>query len=230
MRYDVLLWDVDDTLLDFGLSMNYAIRHCFEQINMTISDEWIIRYGEINDSYWKRLEKGEVTKPQVLRGRFEDLFEEMGINMTDEQLTGFQSNYQRALGDVFFYRDSSYELCFKLKEKCRQYLVTNGVESTQRNKLKLAGFDKIMDGIFISEVIGYVKPKKEFFDACFEQIKDFDKKRVLLIGDSLSSDIKGARNAGIDCCWYNPTGCSAQNACPDYVIHNLWDVIKIIEQ
>lgn len=230
MRYDVLLWDVDDTLLDFGLSMQYAIKHCFEQINMTISEEWISRYGEINDSYWKRLEKGEVTKPQVLRGRFADLFEEMEIDMSEEQLGGFQSNYQRALGEVFFYKDSSYELCVKLKEKCRQYLVTNGVESTQRNKLRLAGFDQLMDGIFISEVIGHVKPKKEFFDACFEQIKDFDKKKILLIGDSLSSDIKGARNAGIDCCWYNPGGHGAQDISPDYVIQNLWDVINIIEQ
>lgn len=230
MKYDVLLWDVDDTLLDFGLSMNYAIRHCFEQIGMTISEEWIKRYSAINESYWKRLEKGEVTKQQVLRGRFVDLFDEMGIGMLEEQLMEFQSNYQRALGEVFFYRDSSYELCMKLKEDCRQYLVTNGVESTQRNKLRLAGFDRLMDGIFISEVIGHVKPKKEFFDACFEQIRDFDKKKVLLIGDSLSSDIKGAQNAGIDCCWYNPQNQRKGDIIPDYEIQNLWDVIKIIEQ
>ena len=229
MKYDILLWDVDDTLLDFGLSEKYAIRHCFELIGRNISDEWIKRYSEINQSYWKRLEKGEVTKSQVLRGRFEDLLSEMNIVMSQDAVTNFQMNYQRALGDVYYYRDSSYDLCKKLKETCRQYLVTNGVESTQRNKLKLAGFDVLMDDIFISEVIGHVKPKKEFFDTCFAQIKDCDKKRILLIGDSLSSDIKGAKNAGITSCWYNPDKKKAEGVTPDYEIDNLWDVVNIIE-
>lgn len=228
MKYDILLWDVDDTLLDFGLSENYAIKHCFELIGMDISDDWIRRYSDINQTYWKRLEKGEVTKPHVLRGRFEDLFSEMNIVMSEDEVTDFQMNYQKALGEVYFYRDSSYELCKKLKENCRQYLVTNGVESTQRNKLRLAGFDVLMDDIFISEVIGHVKPKREFFDSCFEQIKDCDKKRILLIGDSLSSDIKGAKNASVASCWYNPGGKIAEGITPDYEIQNLWDVIKII--
>lgn len=230
MKYDILLWDVDDTLLDFGLSENYAIKHCFDLIDRDISDDWIRRYSEINQTYWKRLEKGKVTKPQVLRGRFADLFEEMKISISEEELNEFQVKYQKALGEVYFYRDSSYELCEKLKETCRQYLVTNGVESTQRNKLRLAGFDVLMDDIFISEVIGHVKPKKEFFDICFGKIKDCDKKRILLIGDSLSSDIKGAKNAGIASCWYNPANKIAEGITPDYEIQNLWDVIKIIEE
>lgn len=230
MKYDILLWDVDDTLLDFGLSEKYAIKHCFDLIGCEISEEWISRYSIINQSYWKGLENGEVTKAQVLRGRFADLFIEMCIDMSETELTEFQLNYQKALGDVYFYRDSSYELCNKLRETCRQYLVTNGVESTQRNKLRLSGFDVLMDDIFISEVIGYVKPKKEFFDACFKQIENFDKERVLLIGDSLSSDIRGAKNAGIDSCWYNPGSKTAEGITPDYEIQNLWDVIKIIEQ
>ena len=87
----------------------------------------------------------------------------------------------------------------------------------------------LMDDIFISEVIGYVKPKREFFDACFKKIENFDKERVLLIGDSLSSDIMGAINAEIDCCWYNPAGKIAEGIIPNYEIQNLWDVIKIIE-
>lgn len=229
MKYDILLWDVDDTLLDFGYSERYAIKHCFELIGREISAEWISRYAEINDNYWKRLEKGEVTKAEVLRGRFADLFSEMGIEVAEEELREFQLNYQKALGSVYYYRDSSYELCKKLKGHCRQYLVTNGVESTQRNKLKLSGLDALMDDIFISEVIGFVKPRKEFFDACFAQIPDVDKERVLLIGDSLSSDIKGAKNAGIASCWYNPKGKTAEGIVPDYVIENLWEVEQIIE-
>lgn len=229
MKYDILLWDVDDTLLDFGYSERYAIKHCFDLIGCDISEEWINRYSEINDGYWKRLEKGEVTKAEVLRGRFADLFAEMNIVISEEKLAEFQLSYQKALGNVYYFRDSSYELCKKLKEKCRQYLVTNGVESTQRSKLKLSGLDKLMEDVFISEVIGFVKPRKEFFDACFAQIPDLDKERVLLIGDSLSSDIKGAKNAGIASCWYNPKGKEAGEVTPDYVIQNLWEVEKIIE-
>lgn len=230
MKYDILLWDVDDTLLDFGLSEIYAIKHCFSLINYDISKEWINRYSEINKGYWKRLEMGEISKSQVLSGRFIDLFYEMGIDMPDDKRLEFQLNYQRTLGEVYFYRDYSYELCKKLKKSFRQYFVTNGIESTQRNKLKLSGLDAFADGIFVSEAIGYVKPQKEFFEACFKQIEDLDKSKVLLVGDSLTSDIKGAKNAGIDCCWYNPGNGFAGENTPDYIISNLWDVINIIEQ
>jgi len=228
MKYDVIFWDVDDTLLDFGYSEKWAIRHCFELLGREISDAWIGRYSVINDGYWKRLERGEVTKAEVLRGRFTDLFAEMKLAVTNDDITAFQKNYQKALGEVYCYRDSSYELCKKLKKTCRQYLVTNGVESTQRNKLKLSGLDELVDGIFISEVLGAVKPQKEFFDACFEQIPDLDKSSVLLIGDSLSSDMKGAVNAGIASCWYNPNGKVAQGVKPDYEISNLWEVEKVL--
>lgn len=229
MKYDILLWDVDDTLLDFGLSETYAIKHCFSLINYDISEEWINRYSEISKGYWKRLEMGEISKSRVLSGRFSDLFYEMGIDMPDDKRLQFQLTYQRTLGEVYFYRDYSYELCKKLKKSCRQYFVTNGIESTQRNKLKLSGLDAFADGIFVSEAIGYVKPQKEFFETCFKQIEDLDKSKVLLIGDSLTSDIKGAKNAGIDCCWYNPHNGLAGESAPDYIISNLWDVINIIE-
>lgn len=228
MKYDILLWDVDDTLLDFPYSERYGVRHCFENIGLTISKEWLARYSEINQSYWKRLEKGEVTKKELLSGRFADLFKEMGIEGVD--MAAFQAEYQKALGDVYCYLDNSYDLCKKLKNNCRQYLVTNGVESTQRNKLKLAGLDELVEDIFISEVLGSVKPKQEFFDKCFERIPDFKKERVLLIGDSLSSDIQGAKNAGVASCWYNPKGKTTEGSLqPDYIIHNLWEVEQILK-
>lgn len=230
MKYNILLWDVDDTLLDFGYSERYAIKHCFQLIGKDIPEEWISRYAQINLGYWKRLEKGEVTKAEVLKCRFADLFQEMKISITEEELAKFQTEYQKALGKVYRYRDDSFWLCQKLKSCCRQYLVTNGVESTQRNKLRLSGLDALMEDIFISENIGFVKPQKEFFDACFAEIPDFSKERVLLIGDSLSSDMQGARNAGIACCWYNPEGKEAAGITPDYTIRNLWEAEKIIQE
>lgn len=227
MKYDTILWDVDDTLLDFPYSEKYAVRHCFEEIGLTISDAWLARYSCINQSYWKKLEKGEVTKKELLRRRFADLFEEMGIQGV--AMDTFQVQYQKALGDVYCYLDDSYEVCKKLKGSCRQYLITNGVESTQRNKLKLSGLDVLMEDIFISEVLGSVKPKKEFFDLCFAQIPDFKKDRVLVIGDSLSSDIQGAKNAGVASCWYNPKGKALTgDVIPDYEIQHLSQVEEIL--
>lgn len=230
MKYDILLWDVDDTLLNFGYSERYAMKHCFQMIGREISEDWITRYAEINLGYWKRLEKGEVSKAEVLRGRFEDLFQEMNLSISEKELVQFQAEYQKALGSVYQYRDDSFKLCQKLKSCCRQYLVTNGVESTQRNKLQLSGLDALMEDIFISEKIGFVKPEKEFFDTCFAQIPDFTKGKVLLIGDSLSSDIKGAKNAGIASCWYNPEGKETDGIIPDYTIQNLWEVEQIIQR
>ncbi len=229
MKYNILLWDVDDTLLDFGYSERYAVRKCFELIGHEISDEWVERYSVINQTYWKRLEKGEVTKPQLLRGRFADLFKEMHIDISENELAVFQADYQTALGEVYCYRDSSYELCKKLSLNCRQFLITNGVESSQRSKLKLSGLDAFMEDIFISEVIGHVKPKKEFFDICLSKIPDCDKEKIILIGDSLTSDIMGAINAGIASCWYNPDKKVTSEIIPDYEINNLWDIINIIE-
>ncbi len=227
MKYDILLWDIDDTLLDFPYSEQYAIRHCFSQMGYPVTDFWVKRYGEINLSYWKRLEKGEVSKGELLRGRFADLFGEMGLQGGDPD--GFQKLYERALGSVFKFRDEADRLCTKLKKYCRQYLVTNGVEVTQKSKWEISGLNRIMDGIFISEPVGFVKPRKEFFDVCFSRIPDFSKERALLIGDSLSSDIKGANNAGIVSCWYNPEGKAPEDeARPDYEIRNLWEVEQII--
>lgn len=233
MKYDILLWDVDDTLLDFGYSERWAIQHCFEQFGINISEKWIDRYSEINQSYWKRLEKGEVSKQEVMIERFRDLFREMEAERNEAlniDIESFAPIYPKALGKVYKYRDDSFELCSKLKNTCKQYLITNGFAEVQMSKLKLAGFDTLMDGIFISEKMQAVKPQKEFFDKCFAAISDFDKKRVLVIGDSLTSDMKGAANAGVTSCWYNPNEKELEgDVRPDYTIKNLWELLEILK-
>lgn len=227
MIYQTILWDVDQTLLDFDKSQNYALRFCFQNLNLEINDEIVRIYASINDSYWKRLELGEVTKKELLTGRFDRLFEQLHIEtVTSAEIAPM---YQKALGSVYFYRDDSLNLCKKLKGKVRQYVVTNGVSSTQRNKLRLSGFDQIMDGIFISEEMNFAKPDIRFFEGCFQQINDFQKESTLIVGDSLTSDIKGGNQAGIACCWYNPTGHKNESGLKiDYEIQNLWEVEEIL--
>lgn len=227
MIYQTILWDVDQTLLDFDKSQDYALRFCFQNLNLEINDEIVRIYASINDSYWKRLELGEVTKKELLTGRFDRLFEQLHIETVTS--ADIAPMYQKALGSVYFYRDDSLNLCKKLKGKVRQYVVTNGVSSTQRNKLRLSGFDQIMDGIFISEEMNFAKPDIRFFEGCFQQINDFQKESTLIVGDSLTSDIKGGNQAGIACCWYNPTGHKNESGLRiDYEIQNLWEVEEIL--
>ncbi len=226
-KYDIILWDVDQTLLDFKRSEDYALRQAFSQFGKTIDTEVVTLYSGINDSYWKRLEKGEITRQEVILLRFVSLFERLSI--TDIQPEAFAGVFQKWLGSVYFYKDDSYRLCLALKKDYRQYVVTNGVSWTQRNRLKLAGFDRLMDDIFISEEIGSDKPCKEFFDRCFEKIPDFNRDRTIIVGDSQTSDMLGGNRAKIACCWYNPEGIErSANVRVNYEIKNLWEIREVL--
>lgn len=196
-----ILWDVDNTLLDFDYSMRAALRQSFRTVGKSITEEMIDRYDVINDTYWKRLERGEVTKEQLLVGRFVDFFAEYGLS--DIEVDEFRKDFQRNLGNIYAFKDDSLTVCKSLQTKLKQYVVTNGVSATQRSKLNLSGFAEVMDGVFISEEIGAPKPEKAFFEHCLEQVEEKDKSRILIVGDSLTSDIKGGNTVGIKTCWYN---------------------------
>lgn len=225
--FDTVLWDVDQTLLDFEKSQDYALRFSFKQFDLEVDDEIVKLYAAINDSYWKRLELGEVTKKELLTGRFDTLFKELNIQKISS--AAMAPVYQKALGSVYFYRDDSLNLCRSLQGKVKQYVVTNGVADTQRNKLMLSGLDQYMDGIFISEEMKYDKPDIRFFEECFKQIPDFQREKTLIVGDSLSSDMKGGNLAGICCCWYNPGNKKNESGLRiDYEIGNLWEVEGIL--
>ena len=137
--------------------------------------------------------------------------------------------FQIELGSYFMYLDDSLEICKKLQGKVKQYIVTNGVRETQIKKITAAGFMDIMEDIFISGDIGYEKPRKEFFDHCLEKIDENDIDKVLIVGDSLTSDIAGGNNAGIKTCWYNPKKKTAESQYHiDYEIENLNQIFEVI--
>ena len=116
----------------------------------------------------------------------------------------FNERYQLCLGDTIVFRDDSYEIVKSLRGKVKQYVVSNGTVVAQEKKLRLSGLGELMDGIFLSEAVGVEKPNVEFFDRMFETIGSVEKDQVLIVGDSLTSDIRGGNNAGIKTCWYNP--------------------------
>ncbi len=228
-KFTTIFWDLDQTILDFAKSQDYALRYAFRQFGLETEAETVSLYAAINDTYWKRMERGEITKDEVLWGRFVTLFERMGI--VDIQLETFGDIYQDALGDVFFFQDEADKLIMQLKERgFRQYIVTNGVNKTQAKKVRLSGLDQMVDGVFVSELIGYPKPRKEYFDACFEQLAGITREECILVGDSITSDMQGGINAGIAVCWYNPDRQSNYSGLAiDYEIQDLHELMPILD-
>lgn len=224
-----ILWDVDGTLLDFIAAEKAAIKTLFGEFNLgQCSDEMIKRYSEINKTYWQRLERGEITKQEVLVGRFKEFFKSEGIDIS--VVEEFNSLYQLRLGDTIVYHDDSLKIIKSLQGRVRQYVVSNGTVEAQSKKLRLSGLGELVDGIFLSEHIGMEKPNIEFFDKVLEEIKPADRSSILIVGDSLTSDIQGGNNAGIVTCWYNPLGDKAPDKYRiDYEISDLHQIYEIIE-
>ena len=200
-----ILWDIDGTLLSFTEAERAAIKACFRAFGLgECSDEMVARYSRLNLTYWERLELGELTKPQVLLGRFEEFFRTEGVAF--DRIEEFNADYQLRLGDTICYIDDSLALVAGLRGRVRQYAVTNGTVVAQEKKLERSGLGELFDGVFISDRVGFEKPSKEYFDRVFEAIAPADRRETMIVGDSLTSDLRGGCNAGIVTCWYNPGG------------------------
>lgn len=228
LMINTILWDVDGTLLDFKAAEYAAIKSLFKVFKLgECTDRMVARYSVINDSFWKRLERNEICKRQVLVGRFEQFFGEYGIDT--ELAPAFNEQYQQSLGDTIVYRDDSLQIVKDLRSRVKQYVVSNGTIAAQTKKLQRSGFGALMDGVFLSEEIGVEKPNAGFFQEVFRQIGPSDLSSVLIVGDSLTSDMQGGINAGIRTCWYNPDGLLApRDKKLDFVIsdlHQVWDCL-----
>ncbi|MBQ6061942.1 MAG: YjjG family noncanonical pyrimidine nucleotidase [Clostridia bacterium] len=224
-----LLWDVDGTLLDFKAAESAAIRRLFGEFSLgECTDEMIRRYSAINEEFWQRLERNEITKQQVLIGRYEQFFAEIGAPVS--LAVEFNRRYQVRLGDTIVLRDDSYSIVKSLRRRVRQYVVSNGTVIAQSRKLEGSGLGEMMDGVFLSEALGVEKPNKAFFDAVMERICPEAPEEVMIIGDSLTSDIRGGNNAGIKTCWYNPEGKTAPDEYKiDYVIADLHEIDSLLK-
>lgn len=223
-----LLWDMDETLLNFAAAERAAINALFQEFGFgECSDAMLERYSKINRSYWERLERKELTKPEILVGRFRDFFKAEGLDST--VAAEFNEKYQLSLGDTIVFRDDSYNIVKSLRGKVKQYVVSNGTIAAQTKKLRLSGFGDLMDGVFLSEDLGVEKPDILFFEKVFEKIHPEDKSQVMIVGDSLTSDIQGGNNAGIMTCWYNPEQKPYQGDLRiDHEIRDLHEVYDLI--
>ena len=227
--YKYLLWDIDGTVLDFLASEAYAIRTLFKKYNIgECSDENLKLYSKINSEYWKKLERNELSKPEILVGRFREFFEIIGVDSSIAE--DFNNDYQLALGDHIEFVENAKEILLSEKDSYTLAAVTNGTKVAQEKKLRLSGLDDVFDACFISENVGFEKPNREYFDYVFEKLGIKDKTEVLLIGDSLTSDMKGGFLAGIDTCWFNPTkSANTLGISPTYEIDTLDKIRQILK-
>ena len=227
-KYKYLLWDVDGTILNFELAERAAIRSLFDRFKLgDCSDEMLMYYSQINKRYWQLMESGKIKKDKMLVERFIEFFSNKGIN--SDIAAEFNKGYQIALCDTIVFNDDAIDIIKHQKKTCKIIIVTNGTEVVQEKKLERSGLNDIVDNVFISELVGFEKPNIKFFEKVILEVGIKDLKEALIIGDSLTSDIQGGHNIGIDTCWYNPK--DEENITllsPTYTIRNLHELENII--
>lgn len=223
-----IFFDLDETLLDFTRAEAVALSRALHAFGIDPTPAVIERYHVLNISQWRLMEEGKLSREGVLTRRFELLFEELGW---DVPVSAFNDQYEIFLGEGHFFLPGAEELLKVLSPKYALYLVTNGASSVQRGRLKSAGIELYFKGIFISEEVGYNKPSLEYFKAVFATIPNFDPTAAIIVGDSLTSDIRGGKNAGIRTCWLNSAGTEAgPDIIPDYVVHTLEELPALFER
>lgn len=222
-----LLFDLDDTLLDFRKSERVALKATLQQLGLEPKEEILTRYHDINRQQWERLERGEITREQVLRLRFSLLFEEYGIDKTADEA---KETYENLLGKQVFFVPDAVNVLNTLSKKYALYLITNGTSYIQRRRLENAGILPYFADVFISHEIGFNKPDPRYFQYCFEHIPSFEKEKTVIIGDSLSSDIRGGNLVGVRTCWFNPSHQSPKGeiAEPNYEFETLMDLPQLL--
>ena len=228
-KFTTLLFDADDTLLDFHKDERQALVKALTHFGVPVTEENIKIYSDINQGMWKQLEKGEITKPELKRTRFKKFFEAIGFVCDEDPLT-VNEYYLSLLSEGGNTLPGAVETVKTLHEEGYElHIITNGIAATQAKRLKRSGLLPYINEVFVSETIGYQKPRKEYFDAVLDNIIEKDKKKILVIGDSLTSDIQGAMNASLPCCWLNRYGKELPEGYNvDFVIEDVRDSIKIV--
>lgn len=225
--FRTILFDLDDTIFDFKESERAALTKTLIKLNVEPTEYIIKQYSKYNISQWKRLELGEISREEVKVNRYRLLFDELGLDISPKLAT---SVYEENLAVGHYFIDGAVDMLEQLYQNYNLYLVSNGAKKVQDGRLASADISHYFKDIFISEVVGFEKPSEKFFNYCFERIPNFNKAEAIIIGDSLSSDIKGGINAGIKTMWFNPH--NQQNNTPlhpDYEIHSLEEIINILK-
>lgn len=223
--YTSLFLDLDNTLLDFNKAEAYAVSKVLKSNGLPYDEKTVKLYSKINQGFWESFERGEIPKSAIYTGRFEKLLYVLQKKGDPKTLS---SEYGNALSYGYFVVDGAFDLLDYLKQKgYLLYATTNGLSTTQYRRIDGSGLCKYFDKVFVSEDAGHQKPEKEYFGYVISNIPEKDKTKMLIVGDSQSSDILGGVNAEIDTCWYNPCGLKAKYP-SKYVISSLEELKNIL--
>ena len=226
---EFLFLDLDDTILDFKKAEAVAVRRAISEAGAEATDAVCARYSQINKLHWEMLERGEITREEVLVNRFGMLFEELGHPVDKVAVA---RNYERLLGIGHWYIPGAEETVKeKLFGRYRLFLASNGTASVQKGRMTSADLYPYFEQVFVSQEIGHNKPSKAYFEGCFARIPGFDREKAMIVGDNLTSDILGGINAGIKTCWVNPEGKAApEHIRPDCEIRALAELPELLEE
>lgn len=225
MSYKILLFDLDDTLLDFGSNETESLKKLFQLHGYSFSNEVCQVYNSVNKQLWTDYENGIIILEDLLNLRFSKTMLRIGKTVDG---TEWENQYRELLSNGYQLMDGALELCQNLSLSHRLFIITNGITRTQIKRLKHSGLYRFFEDIFDSQSIGCQKPSKEFFDYVMSHIRDFRIEETLIIGDSLNTDIKGGFLAGIDTCWINKNAqeCPEEIKCT-HIIKNLSELRSI---
>lgn len=226
-QYTTILLDADGTLLDFDEAEKQALIILYTYAGIEVSEASLQAYSQINHKMWKRLEKKEITKQQLLDERFDCLFDVLHLKRNDGKELSLM--YGDELAKQHQLLDGALETVQELFKKYELSIITNGNLASQIARLRDSGLDQYTKHIFISDQIGYQKPDKAFFDAVLSELDEKDPSKILVVGDSLSSDILGAYHAGLDSCWIYGDS-EEEGSLFTYKIKTVSDIFSILDK
>ena len=226
-KYDIFLFDADGTLFDYDMAEANALKLMFEKCGLDYAEGIRKKYREINSQQWDKFEKGEISKEELQISRFTRLFDYIGV---DYNAKDFNEKYLYELGKGSFLIDGALEICEKIVSHSKQiFIVTNGILATQTSRIKHSVIKDYISDFFVSEFVGYQKPHISYFEYVFAHIPQIGRDKLLIIGDSLTADMQGGRNAGIDSCWFNEAGKENHTEIiPTYEIRKLSEIQKFV--
>jgi 2-haloacid dehalogenase len=226
MRYRWLLLDADGTLFDYDKAEATALKRAFEQAGHQFQSEYIEVYRGINGQIWLDFEQGKISQDRLKIRRFEQLFGAVGIT-SDVQV--FSDRYLKYLGECSYLIEGAKEVVETLHSKLGMVIITNGLAAVQRSRFARSAISRQFTDIVISEEVGASKPDTKIFDEAFRKMGNPAKEEVMIVGDSLTSDMQGGSDYGIDTCWYNPQGQdSPQDVSIQYEIRSLRGLISLV--
>lgn len=223
MKYEIIIFDADETLFDFKKSERDAFKNTMLEFNMEYDENYQLKiYHDINALIWKEFEEGFITQEKLKVERFKRLSDKLDINFDEYE---FAKSYMKHLANSSFLYENSLELIKKLHNNYKLSIVTNGLKNVQDSRIRKSIIAKYFEDIVISEEVKVSKPNPKIFEYALKNMNHTDKSTVLMVGDSLTSDIQGGINFGIDTCWYNPSGTpNLTGITPTYEVSNLMGI------